>query len=188
MTVVLVAGLVVATWVLAFGGTSSRVLQAIAFAVGFEDMAVVRQPVWDGAGQPLVAEHLGPLPEGQIRCHDDAGRLVQLPDGVSEKDRGPESASDHAAKWETSNVMLFYFDLVDMSEPGHGPINVDMRSPSGIDGLDPRDHASAEVGRRNVELAAEAVGRKARELLASLPEDKLSFNLEAVSPGNWWLI
>jgi creatinine amidohydrolase len=102
--------------------------------------------------------------------------------------RGPESASDHAAKWETSNMMFFYPHLVDMSELGDGPINLDMKPPSGIGGLDPRKHASAEVGRRNVELAAEAIGRKAQELLASLPDDQRSFNIEAVSPGNWWLI
>ena len=54
--------------------------------------------------------------------------------------------------------------------------------------MDPREHASAEVGRRNVELAAEAIGRKAQELLASLPEDQRSFNLEAVRPGDWWLV
>ena len=102
--------------------------------------------------------------------------------------RGPESASDHAAKWETSNMMFLYPDLVEMSELGDGPINLDMKPPSGIGGLDPREHASAEVGRRNVELAAEAIGQKAQELLASLPEDRRSFNLEAVSPGHWWLI
>ena len=102
--------------------------------------------------------------------------------------RGPESASDHAAKWETSNMMFFYPDLVDMSELGDGPINLDMKPPSGIGGLDPRKHASAEVGRRNVELAAEAIGRKAQELLASLPEDQRSFNLESMSPGHWWLV
>ena len=102
--------------------------------------------------------------------------------------RGPESASDHAAKWETSNMMFFYPEQVDMSALGDGPINLDMKPPSGIGGLDPREHASAEVGRRNVELAAEAIGRKARELLASLPEDQRSFNIKAVSPGNWWLI
>jgi len=102
--------------------------------------------------------------------------------------RGPESGTDHAAKWETSNMMFFYPDLVDMAELGDGPINLDMKPPSGIGGSDPREHASAEVGRRNVELAAEAIGRKARELLASLPEDQRSFSLEAVSPGSWWLI
>ena len=63
-----------------------------------------------------------------------------------------------------------------------------MKPPSGIGGLDPRKHASAEVGRRNVELAAEAIGRKAQDLLASLPEDQRSFNLEAVRPGHWWLV
>jgi creatinine amidohydrolase len=102
--------------------------------------------------------------------------------------RGPESASDHAAKWETSNMMFFYPDLVDMSELGQGPLNLDMKPPSGIGGLDPREHASARVGRRNVELAAEAIGRKARELLDSLPEDQRSFRLKAVSPEHWWLV
>ncbi len=102
--------------------------------------------------------------------------------------RGPESASDHAAKWETSNMMFLYPDLVDMAELGDGPINLDMKPPSGIGGLDPREHASAEVGRRNVELASEAIGRKAQELLESLPEDQRTFNLEAVRPGRWWLV
>ncbi len=102
--------------------------------------------------------------------------------------RGPESGSDHAAKWETSNMMFFYPQLVDMAELGDGPINLDMKPPSGIGGLDPREYASAEVGARNVELAAAAIGRKAQELLASLPEDQRSFNLEALSPGHWWLV
>ena len=102
--------------------------------------------------------------------------------------KGPESGSDHAAKWETSNMMFLYPDLVNMSELGDGPINLDMKPPSGIGGMDPRQHASAEVGRRNVELAAEAIGRKAQELLASLPEGQRSFNLEAVRPGRWWLV
>jgi creatinine amidohydrolase len=102
--------------------------------------------------------------------------------------KGPESATDHAAKWETSNMMFFYPDLVDMAELGDGPMNLDMKPPSGIGGQDPRKYASAQVGRRNVELAADAIGRKAQELLASLPEDQRSFSLKAVSPGNWWLV
>jgi len=102
--------------------------------------------------------------------------------------RGPESSSDHAAKWETSNMMYFYPELVAMGELGDGPINLDMKPPSGIGGLDPRKHASAKVGERNVELAADAIGRKARELLASLPEEHRSFRLKAVSPEHWWLI
>ena len=99
-----------------------------------------------------------------------------------------ESWTDHAAKWETSNMMFFYPDLVDMSELPDGEINLEMKPPYGIGGLDPREHASAKVGERNAELAAEAIGRKAQELLASLPEGQQSFSLKRISPENWWLI
>ena len=99
-----------------------------------------------------------------------------------------ESDSDHAAKWETSNMMFFYPDLVDMGQLGSGPLAPHMKPPDGIGGLDPRQHASARVGGRNVELAAEAIGRKARELLDALPQEHRSFRLNAVSPEEWWLI
>ncbi|MHC4982741.1 MAG: creatininase family protein, partial [Planctomycetota bacterium] len=99
-----------------------------------------------------------------------------------------ESDSDHAAKWETSNMMFFYPDLVDLSALGTDALAPAMRPPDGIGGPDPRKHASAAVGQRNVELAARAIGRKARELLESLPEDQRSFNLPALSPEHWWLI
>ena len=45
-----------------------------------------------------------------------------------------------------------------------------------------------EDSRRNVKLASEAIGKKAREFLASLPEDEQSVNLEAKSPEHWWLV
>ena len=83
--------------------------------------------------------------------------------------KGEESNSDHAAKWETSNMMFFYPELVDMAALGDGPLAPKMKPPDGIGGLDPREHASAEVGRRNVQLAAEAIGKKAKELLEGLP-------------------
>ncbi|MCX7427325.1 MAG: creatininase family protein [Planctomycetia bacterium] len=131
----------------------------------------------------------------QIEMIDDALRPVTADGTVAGSglweitlSNGPESNTDHAAKWETSNMMYFYPDLVDMSELGDGPLNLDMKPPSGIGGEDPRRHASATVGRRNVELAAGAIGRKARQLLASLPEQHRSFNLKAVSPENWWLV
>jgi creatinine amidohydrolase len=102
--------------------------------------------------------------------------------------KGRDSGSDHAAKWETSNMMFLYPDLVDMSTLGTGPLAPNMKAPDGIGGLDPRKHASAEVGKRNIELAAEAIGKKARQLLKSLPKDKRSFNLQSILPGYWWLI
>ena len=85
-------------------------------------------------------------------------------------------------------MMFFYPDTVDLSQLGIGPIELNMKPPHGMSGLDPREHASVEVGRRNVELCADAIGKKARELLESLPEDQRAFNLEAVSPEHWWLV
>lgn len=102
--------------------------------------------------------------------------------------RGPDSNSDHAAKWETSNVMFLYPDLVDLSALGDGPLAPNMKPPDGIGGLDPRKHASAEIGRRNIELASQAIGKRAKELLASLPEDQRASKLPAVSPEHWWMI
>jgi creatinine amidohydrolase len=102
--------------------------------------------------------------------------------------RGEESNSDHAAKWETSNMLFFYPDRVDISELGDEPMQLDMSPPHGIGGLDPRVHASAEVGRRNVELASRAIGEKARELLNSLPEKHRAFSLQAIEPGHWWAV
>jgi creatinine amidohydrolase len=102
--------------------------------------------------------------------------------------RGQESGTDHAAKWETSNMMFLYPGLVDMSTLGDGLLAPNMKPPDGIGGQDPRKYASAEVGRRNVELASQAIGRKAKELLDSLPPDQRSFELPAISPEHWWMI
>jgi creatinine amidohydrolase len=99
-----------------------------------------------------------------------------------------DSATDHAAKWETSNMMFLYPELVDMGALGDGPLAPNMQPPDGIGGLDPRVHASAEVGKLNVQLAADAIGRKAHELLESLPEDERAFRLESVSPEHWWMV
>jgi len=99
-----------------------------------------------------------------------------------------ESSTDHAAKWETSNMMFFYPDRVSMAELGTGPIKTDMSPPDGIGGLDPREHASAEVGMLNAELAAAAIGEKARELLESLPPEHRVFSLPAILPGHWWMV
>ena len=100
--------------------------------------------------------------------------------------QGPDSNTDHAAKWETSNMMFLYPDLVDMAALGTGPLAPNMQAPDGIGGLDPRVHASAEVGRINVALAAAAIGEKARQLLESLPADQRTFRLPSVSPEHWW--
>ena len=82
--------------------------------------------------------------------------------------RCEESNSDHAAKWETSNMMFFYPEFVDMSELGSSPLMPNMQPPDGIGGLDPRAHASVEVGRRNVELAVAAIGQESKGIVRSV--------------------
>jgi len=112
-----------------------------------------------------------------------AAMFEVMPDDFSD-----ECGGDHAAKWETSNMMFFYPDLVDLAALGTKPLAPDMQWPDGIGGLDPRVHASAEVGRRNVEHGVKLIGEKARELLASLPADQRAFRLPSISPEHWWYI
>jgi len=41
---------------------------------------------------------------------------------------------------------------------------------------------------RNVDLAAQAIAKKARELLEALPGGLDATRPATISPGNWWLI
>jgi len=99
-----------------------------------------------------------------------------------------ECGGDHAAKWETSSMMFFNPQFVNISELGDGPLAPDMKPPDGIGGLDPREHASAEVGQRAAELTVDAIAHRAQELLASLPEDKRAFSLPVIRPGHWFVV
>ena len=135
---------------------------------------------WPQKQVPMIEDALAPV-TADGTCAAGAVGEVTLCDS-------DDAGGDHAAKWETSNMMFFYPDRVDISELGDGPMVLDMSPPDGIGGLDPREHASAEVGRRNVELAAEAIGRKARQLLESLPPEHREFGLPAVEPGHWWCV
>ncbi len=98
------------------------------------------------------------------------------------------SGTDHAAKWETSNMLCLQPQTVDIAALGSGPLAPEMRPPDGIWGLDPRQHATLEAGRINVELTSKAIGRKAQELLASLPEEYRTFGLTSVTPEEWWMV
>ena len=85
-------------------------------------------------------------------------------------------------------MMAVYPDLVDLATLGTGPLAPNMKAPDGIGGLDPREHASAKIGQRNIDLAAAAIGRKAQALLDSLAPDQREFRLKAVSPEHWWMV
>lgn len=96
--------------------------------------------------------------------------------------------TDHAAKWETSDMLFFYPELVSLSALGDEEISNDKSPRDGIYGLDPRQHASAEVGGRKARLTADAIGKKAHELLFSLPPEHRAFNQPFFDADNWWQI
>ena len=73
-----------------------------------------------------------------------------------------------------------------MQALGDGPLDPEWDKHQGIGGLDPRAHASAEIGRRNCELAARSIGEKARELLESLPPEERGFGLPELATEYWW--
>ena len=59
-------------------------LEAVALAVHLQDVHVVREPVQQRAGQPLRAQHLGPLGEGQVTGHQRGGPFVALAEHFKE--------------------------------------------------------------------------------------------------------
>ena len=86
----------------------------------------------------------------------------------------PDVGMDHAAKWETSILMALRPELVDMKriesiyqkeiESGSG---MNMKG-CGIAGLDPRIHASKEIGEIAIEKITDSIGQKAHELLSTI--------------------
>lgn len=97
-----------------------------------------------------------------------------------------EVGTDHAAKWETSDIMFFYPELVKLSSLEDIPAEDLLER--GIDGIDPRKEASPEVGRRKAEWVVDAIGQKAKELLLSLPAEHRQFNLPSFDSRYWWQI
>lgn len=97
-----------------------------------------------------------------------------------------EVGTDHAAKWETSDIMFFYPEFVKLNSLEDIP--AERLLQRGIDGIDPREEASLEVGRRKAELVVDAIGQKAKELLLSLPAEYRKFNLPSFDSRHWWQI
>jgi hypothetical protein len=57
-------------------------LEAPTVVAGFDDVAVVGQPIEQRGGHLGVAEHARPFAEGQIGGDDDRGALVEPTDEV----------------------------------------------------------------------------------------------------------
>jgi len=82
-----------------------------------------------------------------------------------------DDSMDHAAHWETSLMMYFRPELVDMDQiKGEDLESEDGRKEAGIYGRDPRVHASRELGEKIANRIVDRIGQKARDLLATLGE------------------
>jgi creatinine amidohydrolase len=82
-----------------------------------------------------------------------------------------EDRMDHAAHWETSLLMYLRPELVDLSRIAREDLDTEEgRRAAGIFGHDPRTHASRELGEKIATGIVDAIGRKAQELLAGLPQ------------------
>ena len=89
----------------------------------------------------------------------------------------PDVGMDHGAKWETSALMALRPELVEMDRCKTSAARKiksgrDLFWKLGIGGEDPRIHASKKVGEKAVDKMADAIGRKAKELLASVTWDE----------------
>ena len=76
----------------------------------------------------------------------------------------PDVGGDHAAKWETSYLWYLRPDCVDMSIF----LGREEESLIGVGGINPRQEASIEVGRKACDLIVEGMVRKAGELIAQV--------------------
>ena len=84
-----------------------------------------------------------------------------------------EDRMDHAAHWETSILMQLYPDCVDMHQIRDDDLDGDMHGSEwdspGIGGKDPRGgKANKQLGEKLVNGMADAIGRKAQDLLDGL--------------------
>ena len=68
-----------------FRGGSAALSETVAVAVHLDDVYVVCEPIQRSAGQALRPEHLGPLVERQVRCHEDRTTLVALAEDLEEQ-------------------------------------------------------------------------------------------------------
>ena len=69
------------------GGALPALLETVAVAVHLQDVNVVGEPVKQSAGEPLGAEHVGPLVEGQVGGDQDGAPFVALAEDLKEEFR-----------------------------------------------------------------------------------------------------
>ena len=88
---------------------------------------------------------------------------------VALNEGNPAVGIDHAALWETAFIMALAPKLVQMKRIAKVKLDTDDdMAKAGIWGEDPRIHASKNVGMKAINLMVDAIGKKAKKLLASI--------------------
>ena len=110
-------------WQRATGSGLPTLLEAVALAVHLKDVNAVSEAVQECAGQPLRAEDLGPLVEGQVGGDQDRTSLVALAEDLEEELRAG------LGEWNEAQ-------LVDDEQLESGQLLLEVEQPSLVPGLD----------------------------------------------------
>ena len=80
-----------------FLGFGNRSPEAIRFRSCLQNVSTVRDPIQQGLAEPRIRNHLGPLGEGQVRCHNHGGPLGAFGDHLKQKLR-PDFRQRHGRR------------------------------------------------------------------------------------------
>ena len=105
-------------------------LETVAVAVHLQDVDLVGEAVQQSAGEPLGAEHVGPLVEGQVGGDQDGAPLVALAEDLEEEFRPGGGPGDEA-------------QLVDDQQPEAGQLPLEVEQAPFVPGL----HEFVDQGR-----------------------------------------
>ena len=87
-----------------FSDSFLSVLEAVAFAIGFEDMDPVGEPIQEGAGEAFAAHDFGPFLEGQVGGDDHRTALIGLADDIEKQFRARFGERDVAELVEDDQI------------------------------------------------------------------------------------
>ena len=101
-------------------GSFLGLTKAVAFAISFQDVATVCEPIQEGSCESLRAKHLGPLLEREVRGKHEAVLLVCPADHL-EEELGAGLGERHIAELIEEQEMKALQLFVEALEPSFLP-------------------------------------------------------------------
>ena len=71
--------------VVLFGSALDRFLEAVAWAVHFDNVAAMGEAIEQGGGHAFALEDLGPLAEGQVAGDQDTATLITIGEDLEQQ-------------------------------------------------------------------------------------------------------